>query len=100
MRGDNMARKRRTNLELNEDKVMNENIFEPIIQEEEVKLQPIYKVHVTHPSLRRRGAPNLSAEVKGLIQDQGYYEIFDEANGWGKLEDGSWIMLTYTERVY
>lgn len=60
----------------------------------------LYTVKVTHPSLRRRSAPNLQADVLGLIQDQGYYPIYEEVNGWGKLEDGSWIMLSYTQISY
>ena len=59
-----------------------------------------YTVKVTHPSLRMRRAPNLQAEIAGLITDQGYYKIIDEANGWGQLENGNWIMLSYTEITY
>lgn len=58
-----------------------------------------YFVKVTHPSLRRRRAPALSGEEVGLITDQGIYKIFDEVNGWGKLENGDWIMLSYTKVV-
>lgn len=67
---------------------------------EVLKPKAKYKVKVTHPSLRRRRAPNLQAEVTGLITDEGYYEIFDEVNGWGQLEDGDWIMLSYTQVTY
>ena len=59
-----------------------------------------YRVKVTHSSLRMRKAPNLQAEIAGYIQDEGYYDIVDEANGWGKLENGNWIMLSYTEIAY
>lgn len=58
-----------------------------------------YKVQVTHPSLRMRYAPNTQAEVYDLITDQGIYTITDEVNGWGQLENGYWIMLSYTEIV-
>ena len=58
-----------------------------------------YKVKVTHPSLRMRYAPNTQAEVYDLITDQGIYTITDEVNGWGQLENGYWIMLSYTEIV-
>ena len=58
-----------------------------------------YKVKVTHPSLRMRHAPNTQAEVYDLITDQGIYTIIDEVNGWGQLENGYWIMLSYTEIV-
>ena len=70
------------------------------LEKEEIKPTALYKVQVTHPSLRRRRAPNLQAKVTGLITDKGYYEIFDEANGWGKLENGDWIMLSYTQIAY
>ena len=68
---------------------------EPIIPEP----PKTYKVKVTHPSLRMRRAPNTQAEVYDLITDQGIYTIIDEVNGWGQLENGYWIMLSYTEIV-
>lgn len=68
---------------------------EPVIQE----APKTYKVKVTHPSLRMRRAPNTQAEVYDLITDQGIYTIVDEVNGWGQLENGCWIMLSYTEIV-
>ena len=67
---------------------------------EEQKPKELYSVKVTHPSLRRRVAPSLSSEVAGFITDQGIYKIYDEVNGWGKLENGNWIMLSYTKVVY
>lgn len=60
---------------------------------------PIYVVRVTHPSLRRRAAPTLRAEVLGFITDKGIYDIFEERDGWGRLEDGSWIKLEFTEKL-
>ena len=60
---------------------------------------PIYVVRVTHPSLRRRAAPTLKADVLGFITDKGTYDIFAEENGWGRLEDGSWIKLEFTEKL-
>ena len=73
----------------------------PEIEIKEVKPEKdfLYKVKVTHPSLRMRYAPNTQAEVYGLITDQGIYTITDEVNGWGQLENGYWIMLSYTEIV-
>lgn len=89
-----MARKSRT---------QKENIVDELLTnfEEKVEIKPtfIYKVKVTHPSLRRRNAPALSGQEVGLITDQGIYEIFDEVNGWGKLENGDWIMLSYTKVI-
>ena len=96
-----MARKRKPILQKSEDNKMEENIFETVFEPEyPVEPQPIYSVQVTHSSLRKRVAPNLQAEIAGYIQDRGTYEIFDEVNGWGKLKDGNWIMLTYTERKF
>ncbi len=76
-------------------------VEEPAATEEPVipEAPKTYKVKVTHPSLRMRRAPNTQAEVYDLITDQGIYEIVDEVNGWGKLENGCWIMLSYTEIV-
>jgi hypothetical protein len=76
---------------------------ELLINFDELPLEPekpkTYFVKVIHPSLRRRNAPALSGKEVGLITDQGIYEIFDENNGWGKLENGDWIMLSYTKVV-
>lgn len=79
---------------------------EPKVKEQVIVEKPVapeapktYKVKVTHPSLRMRRAPNTQAEVYDLITDQGIYEIVDEANGWGQLKNGYWIMLSYTEIV-
>ena len=73
------------------------NLVEIIEQENEPK--ELYSVKVTHPSLRRRRLPNLQGEVVGLITDQGIYKIYEELNGWGKLDNGDWIMLSFTKPV-
>ena len=79
-----------------------EEIFEEAVIEEPV-IAPVpkstYKVKVTHPSLRMRQAPSTDAEILGLITDQGEYEIFETEGGWGQLQDGSWIMLSFTEKI-
>lgn len=78
-----------------------EEIAPEIEIKEEIKPEKdfLYKVKVMHPSLRMRRAPNTQAEVYDLIKDQGIYEIVDEVNGWGKLKNGCWIMLSYTQIV-
>lgn len=78
-------------------------VEEPIVIDDVKKPEvecpfPIYVVRVTHPSLRRRAAPTLRAEVLGFITDKGLYDVFAEENGWGRLEDGSWIKLEFTEK--
>ena len=89
---------------------MEEIVIEPQAEEEiviekeaelEEKEQPIalYSVKVIHPSLRRRSAPEAKDNVVGLISDQGVYDIYAEVGGWGKLEDDTWIMLQYTEKI-
>ena len=93
-----MSRKNRApKFEQSEDIKMDELLFNEVPVEPEKKT---YRVKVTHPSLRMRKAPNLQGEVTGLITDQGYYDIVDEANGWGQLENGNWIMLSYTQVAY
>lgn len=81
-----------------------ENIPETIPEieiKEEAKPEKdfLYKVKVTHPSLRMRRAPNTQAEVYDLITDQGVYEIVNEVEGWGQLKNGCWIMLNYTRII-
>lgn len=74
--------------------------FEPretIINLDENKEPAGFWVRVTHPSLRKRRAPDTQAEVIGYITDFGRYKIINEKSGWGELLDGSWIMLRYTE---
>lgn len=73
-----------------------------IIEEEEEIINsptPLYKVKVTHPSLRMRQVPSLNGEVEGLITDKGIYDIYEEANGWGQLDNNYWIMLQYTRKI-
>lgn len=95
-----MARKRKQNFQSSEDILMENNIFDTTLGiEEDLEPKPLYKVRITHPSLRKRKAPNTLAEVKDLITDMGVYDIYDEVNGWGKLKDDTWIMLTYTETI-
>ena len=64
-----------------------------------IKTPALYKVQVTHPSLRRRANPSTDSEVLGLITDKGIYEIFNEVPGWGQLKDNSWIMLQFCHRI-
>ena len=79
-----------------------EEILEEVVVEEPV-IAPVpkltYTVKVTHPSLRMRQAPSTDAEILGLITDQGEYEIFETKDGWGQLQDGSWIMLSFTKKI-
>lgn len=60
----------------------------------------LYNVRVTHPSLRRRAEPNNQAEILGLITDMGTYGIYMEESEWGQLQDKSWIMLKFTQRIH
>lgn len=68
-----------------------------IIEETVQKIDPIMKVKVTHPCLRRRNAPN--GNIVGVITDRGQYDIFEERDGWGRLSDNTWIMLKFTNRL-
>lgn len=82
---------------------MEEIIIEPQVEEAkeqvfEKVICPLFEVQVTHPSLRRRSTPEIAENVVGVITDRGIYKIYDERDGWGQLEDGSWIMLQYTKK--
>ena len=65
----------------------------------EIEIKPLYSVQVKHLSLRRRAKPEIAENVLGVITDRGIYEIYKEENGWGQLEDGSWIALEYTAKI-
>lgn len=75
------------------------------VQTEEIEWQIqdvpaiLFNVKVTHPSLRRRSTPEIAKNVVGIISDGGIYPIYDQNGDWGKLEDGTWIMLKYTEKI-
>lgn len=71
-------------------------IEEPVIVEQPT---PIFKVKVTHPSLRMRRAPSKDAEVAGLITDMEQYDIFAVEGEWGQLANGNWIMLSFAQKV-
>ena len=87
------------NLEVKELEIPVEEEKIEVPVEEKPQQKIIYTVKVTHPSLRMRKGPSLSADVVDYITDEGTYGIVDENNGWGKLENGNWIMLTYTKVV-
>lgn len=69
-----------------------------VIQTEEPSFDE-YKVKVNHPCLRIRNLPSLNSEQIGLIMDKGIYTILEEQNGFGRIADGQWIMLSYTIKI-
>ncbi len=60
---------------------------------------PIYTVKITHPSLRHRAEPSVNGRIIGIITNRGIYGIFKEQDGWGQLEDESWIMLKFCQKI-
>ena len=84
------------NLEVKELEIPVEEKIE--VQKEE-PTQNFYTIKVTDPALYMREGPSLSSKIVGLITDKGEYKIINENNGWGKLENGNWIMLAYTKIV-
>lgn len=88
------------NFERAEDKIASTSIEEITnLSSEKTNIEPLGTVQVIHPSLRRRNAPNYDAEVVGLIQDQGIYNIYEVKDIWGKLEDNTWISLEFTKNL-
>ena len=75
--------------------------IEPIVDTEEKEKDTSFSVKVTSDSLNVRSTPNNrnNNNIVRQITDHGTYKITDEKDGFGKLEDGNWIMLTYTKRV-
>ena len=74
---------------------------ESIIKEvkTEVKSFEEYRIRVNCPCLCIRKNPSLEAEEVGLITDRGLYIILDEENGFGKIGENQWIMLSFTKRA-
>lgn len=68
------------------------------LQEKQIAAFP-FKVQVTHLRLRRRAGPSINAKEIGVITDKGIYDIYEQQGDWGRLSDGSWIMLSFTERL-
>ena len=75
-----------------------EEINEPVTVLSE-EILPLFSVKVIHPSLRRRSTPEIAENVVGVITDCGIYEIYNVNGDWGQLQDNSWIMLKYTEKI-
>ena len=65
----------------------------------EPKPEPLPKVRVTAPSLRKRLAPSENGQIIGYITDYGTFQLKAIKDGWGQLEDGAWIMLSFTEKI-
>lgn len=81
-----------------EDEPVKKEEVQPIIPEPPKPIK-LYSIKVNHPSLRKRRGPSATEETVGLITDEGIYDIYTEENGWGKLEDNTWIMLAYTGKI-
>lgn len=75
-----------------------EEISEPVTVLSK-EILPLFSVKVIHPSLRRRSTPEIAENVVGVITDRGIYEIYNVNGDWGQLQDNSWIMLQYTEKI-
>lgn len=54
------------------------------------------QIKVTAKLLNCRLQPSASAQVIGLLKMDEIHNIVAEINGWGQLEDGSWINLSFT----
>lgn len=54
------------------------------------------QVKVTAGLLNCRFQPSMSARILGTIAKDEVHNIVTEQNGWGQLENGSWINLNFT----
>lgn len=54
------------------------------------------QIKVTAKLLNRRLHPSMSAKILGTIKMGEICNIIVEQQGWGQLEDGSWIKLSFT----
>ena len=69
-----------------------------IVPEVEEKLKPIKTVKPKINALRAHSAPSMESECTKVINSI-YYDIYKEQDGWGMLEDGSWILLSFTNKI-
>ena len=58
-----------------------------------------YKVRVASDALRIRSEPDAASELIGYLEYGDTVTISEEADGWGRLVNGEWIRLEFTERV-
>lgn len=56
----------------------------------------VNQVKVTAKLLNCRLQPSMDAQVLNIIKMDEIYNIVAEQNGWGQLENGSWIKLEFT----
>lgn len=69
-----------------------------IVPEVEEELKPIKTVKPKINALRAHSAPSMESECTKVINSI-HYDIYKEQDGWGMLEDGSWILLSFTNKV-
>ena len=58
-----------------------------------------YQVRVTSDALRIRSGPDAASDLIGYLEYGDTVTISEETNGWGRLVNGEWIKLEFTERV-
>ena len=59
----------------------------------------VYQVRVTSDALRIRSGPDAASDLIGYLEYGDTVTISEETNGWGRLVNGEWIKLEFTERV-
>jgi len=62
------------------------------------EVDPLYRVRVTIPNLLIRSGAGASYPVVKRYAS-GEYDVYEEQNGYGRIGDGRWIALKYTERI-
>lgn len=77
--------------------LIHDNPFERVGHIEDAR-PVLFQVKVEFPC-RRRSEPRGQAKELGTITNGIIYDIYAEKNGWGQLEDGSWIALSYTKKI-
>lgn len=79
-----------------EEKV--QEIKEEPVQEIKKEFQP-YRIKVNYQNLFVRKEPAVGNNVVGVITYGQEFDVIDEQNGFGKIEDGKWIMLSFTVKI-
>ena len=58
-----------------------------------------YQVRVVSDALRIRSEPDAESALVGYLEYGDAVTVFEERGGWGRLLNGNWIKLEFTERM-
>ena len=82
-----------------EVKVEAEPKVKPVEKPIEKKAFSEYQVQINYSTLKVRKGPGSNYDAIGFVKNLERYTILAEENGFGKIDEGKWIMLSYCIKV-